>query len=96
MDDIGSIIRFHRKKAGLTQIHLARLAGVGKATIFDIEKGKRTVQWESLSRVFAALNISVSFHSPLMEEYSAAESRRSSDEHRRNSAGVGELGREGT
>lgn len=37
---MASIIRGHRKKAGLTQKELADLAGLGKTVIFDIEKGK--------------------------------------------------------
>jgi y4mF family transcriptional regulator len=63
---IGSIVRFHRKQAGLTQINLAALAGVGKSAVFDIEKGKSTVQLETLLRVLSALNISIELDSPLM------------------------------
>lgn len=67
-DKIGSIIRFHRKKAGLTQNALADLAGVGKTVVFDIEKNKQSVQWDSLSKVLHALNITIVFVSPLMNE----------------------------
>ena len=34
--DLGALIKDHRKKAGLTQLELANLAGVGKTTVFDI------------------------------------------------------------
>ena len=34
--DLGLFIKEHRKKAGLTQLQLANLAGVGKTTVFDI------------------------------------------------------------
>jgi HTH-type transcriptional regulator / antitoxin HipB len=44
---IGKIIIFHRKKSKLTQRQLADLAGVGKTVVFDIEKGKETVQLNS-------------------------------------------------
>lgn len=63
------VVRFHRKVSGLSQIELARLAGVGKTVIFDIEKGKRTVQLDTLLKVFSVLNIRTLFQSPLMETY---------------------------
>lgn len=63
--DLGSLIKGHRKKAGLTQIQLADLAGVGKTTVFDIEKNKETVRWNNLLAVLRVLNIKVEFKSPL-------------------------------
>ena len=57
----------HRKLAGLTQVELARLAGVGKTVIYDIEHGKESVQWDTLKKVFAVLNIRVNINSPLLE-----------------------------
>jgi DNA-binding XRE family transcriptional regulator len=38
------VVRFHRKKSGLTQQELAKLAGVGKTVVFDLEKGKKSIQ----------------------------------------------------
>lgn len=67
MDTIGSIIRTHRKKAGFSQSKLAQMAGVGKTAVFDVEKGKRTVQLDTLLKIMRVLNISVKLHSPLME-----------------------------
>lgn len=58
-------VRFHRKRAGLTQAELARLAGVGKTVVFDIEKGKRTVRLETLLKVLEVLNMQLDWHSPL-------------------------------
>lgn len=69
MYKIGKIIRFHRKKAGLTQHQLADLAGLGKTVVFDIEKGKQTIQYETLLKILAVLNISLEFHSPFMNEF---------------------------
>lgn len=60
-------LRYHRKKAGLTQLELARLAGVGKTVVFDLEKGKKTVQLDTLLKVLEALNIRIAFESPLMK-----------------------------
>jgi HTH-type transcriptional regulator/antitoxin HipB len=63
--DLGALLKEHRKKAGLTQLELANLAGVGKTTIFDIEKNKETVRLNNLLAVLRVLNIKVEFKSPL-------------------------------
>lgn len=63
--DLGTFIKDHRKKAGLTQLELADLAGVGKTTVFDIEKNKETVRLNNLLAVLRVLNIKMEFKSPL-------------------------------
>jgi y4mF family transcriptional regulator len=63
---IGKIIIFHRKKSKLTQKQLADLAGVGKTVVFDIEKGKETVQINSILKVLSVLNINLEIKSSLM------------------------------
>ena len=68
-NDLGRIIRFHRKKSGLTQLQLADLAGAGKTVVFDLEKGKESVRMNTLAKVMAVLNISMKFTSPLMAEF---------------------------
>ncbi|WP_026976888.1 helix-turn-helix domain-containing protein [Flavobacterium tegetincola] len=65
--DLGTLIKDHRKKAGLTQLELANLAGVGKTTVFDIEKNKESIRWNSLMAVLHVLNIKVEFKSPLIK-----------------------------
>lgn len=65
-NQIGKIVVFHRKKSKLTQKQLADLAGVGKTVVFDIEKGKETVQLNSLLKVLYALNIKLELRSPIM------------------------------
>lgn len=67
MEQIGALIRCHRRKSGLTQNRLADLAGVGKSVVFDIEHGKETVQFNTLQKVCSALNITISLDSPIME-----------------------------
>lgn len=67
MKKLSDIIKFHRKKAGLTQKELADLSGLGKTVIFDIEKGKETVQFNSLLKVLKVLNIKLKIESRLME-----------------------------
>nr|WP_315146192.1 helix-turn-helix domain-containing protein [uncultured Flavobacterium sp.] len=63
--NLGEFVKEHRKQAGLTQLELANLAGVGKTTVFDIEKNKESVRWNNLSAVLKVLNIEVVFKSPL-------------------------------
>ncbi len=63
-DNIAKIVRYYRKQAGLSQLALAQLAGVGKTVIFDIEKGKLTVQLSTLLKVLDVLNIQISFETP--------------------------------
>ncbi len=65
---IAIIVQFHRKKAGLSRIQLAEIAGVGKTVIYDIENGKASVRFETLQKVFSVLNISILLDSPLMNQ----------------------------
>lgn len=69
INNIGSIIRFHRKEAGLTQKQLATLAGVGKSVVFDIEKGKITIRLNTLTAILSVLNVSLEPESPLMDQW---------------------------
>ncbi len=64
---LGAMIRFHRRKARLTQGALAELSGVGKTVIFDIEKGKLSIRFDTLLKVLQVVNIQISWQSPLME-----------------------------
>jgi len=66
---LADIVKYHRKKAGLSQKSLADVAGVGKTVVFDIEKGKETVQFKSIIHVLNALNVSIELNSPLMDKY---------------------------
>ncbi|MHC4076928.1 MAG: helix-turn-helix domain-containing protein [Planctomycetota bacterium] len=69
MSTLASAVRFHRRKAGLSQAGLARLAGVGKTVVFDIEKGKETVRLKTLLMVLGALNMTLEWKSPLENAY---------------------------
>ena len=66
-DDLKSIVRQHRRLSGLTQAQLARLAGVGKTVVFDIEHGKESVQFDTLKKVLLALNIQLILQSPVLD-----------------------------
>lgn len=63
---LATVIREHRKIAGLSQLQLAELAGVGKTVVFDVEKSKETIQLDTLRKILAALNIKVQLTSPVM------------------------------
>lgn len=76
---IGEVVRYHRRRSGLSQHALADLAGIGKTSVFDIEKGKPTVRLATLMAVVRVLNIDVLLDGPLM-----AECRAMLDAERRN------------
>ena len=75
-NSIGDIIKHHRKKSGLTQSGLAKLAGCGKTVIFDIEHGKETVQLDTLLKICRVLNIRLLFESPIMEKSNIGEENK--------------------
>lgn len=53
--EIAKIVHYHRKQS----------AGVGKTVIYYIEKGKETVQLNTLLKVLEILNIRMKFETPL-------------------------------
>ena len=65
---MGTVIRYHRRRSGLSQSELAALAGIGKTSVFDIENGKQTVRLATLMAALRALNIALTLTSPLMAE----------------------------
>lgn len=67
MAPLAQLIQNHRKKAGLTQAQLAKLAGVGKTVVWEIEHGRESVQWDTLQKIFRVLNITVEWRSPLLD-----------------------------
>ena len=69
LNDIPKMVRYHRRKSGLSQLELANFAGVGKTVIFDIENGKETIKLNTLVKVLTALNIKIIFDSPLMDNF---------------------------
>ena len=70
---IGQIIRAHRKASGLSREACARLAGVGKTVVYDMEHGKETVQLDTLFKVLHVLNITIQLNSPIMKQLVYAE-----------------------
>lgn len=69
LEQIGDVIRFHRKKSGLTQLELANLAGIGKAAVYDMEHKTKSTRIDTLMKVLRVLNIDVKLNSPIMKTY---------------------------
>jgi DNA-binding XRE family transcriptional regulator len=67
MISLPQLIKTHRKKAALAQAQLAKLAGVGKTVVWDIENGKESIQWDTLQKILRVLNISVEWRSPMLD-----------------------------
>lgn len=65
--ELADVIRMHRKAAKLSRDRLAEMSGVGKTVIYDIEKGKETIQLNTLRKVLSVLNIKIELSSPLMD-----------------------------
>ena len=81
---LGEALRYHRRRSGLSQHALADLAGIGKTSVFDIEKGKSTVRLATLMAVLRVLNVDLMLDGPLMAECRAmldAERRKAGAEN---------------
>ena len=70
------VIRMHRKAAKLSRVQLAEMAGVGKTVIYDIEKGKETIQLDTLRKILRVLNIKIVLTSPLMDNLQTSENEK--------------------
>ncbi len=66
---IGRMVRFHRKRSGLTQRELADFAQIGKTAVYDVEKGKPTIQIDTLQKILYSLKIKLFFEGPLMRVF---------------------------
>lgn len=67
--DLASLVAFHRKKAGLTQIELAELAAVSRFVVQEIEAGSGRTAWNHIGSVLKALNLNLEPSGPLVEEW---------------------------
>jgi y4mF family transcriptional regulator len=67
MEALGETVRRNRRLAGLTQVDLAQLAGVGKTVVYDLEQGKPTMRMATVLRLLAVLNIRLAWSAPTRE-----------------------------
>ncbi len=72
---LGSVIRFHRKKARINATKLALIAGIGKTALYEIEQGKTGCRMETLLKICEALNISVILDGPLIKDFEVANAK---------------------
>lgn len=56
---LGALIRGERKKQGLRQVDLGKMTGINQATLSLIEKGKPSVQLQTILVLLAALGLSL-------------------------------------
>lgn len=77
-EDLKNIVRRNRRLSGLSQIELAKLAGVGKTVIFDIEHGKESIQLDTLRKVLGVLNIKLILQDPASERSRTKEASKPS------------------
>lgn len=59
--DLGDTVRARRKHLRLTQADVADLAGVSVRFLRDLEKGKRSVQFDSVLAVLHVLGLEAAF-----------------------------------
>ena len=75
--DLANIVKYHRKRTGLSRNALANIAGVSETVIYYLEHGKQSLQWDTVSKILHALNIHINFQSPLMQDYEKSKDIRS-------------------
>ena len=57
MHRVGDVVRLYREQLGLSQVELARRAGVSSGTILRIERGERGVSVDLLATLAQILGI---------------------------------------
>ena len=68
LDVIGEAIKQARKERHLTQGELGRLVGVKKAQISKIENSLTDARFETIIKVFKALNAKINFNIELLDQ----------------------------
>jgi DNA-binding XRE family transcriptional regulator len=68
LDVIGEAIKQARKERHMTQEELGRLVGVKKAQISKIENSLTDARFETIIRVFKALNAKINFNIELLDQ----------------------------
>jgi len=68
LDLLGEAIKQARKKRHMTQEELGRLVGVQKAQISKIENSLTDARFETIIKVFKALNAKINFNIELLDQ----------------------------
>ena len=61
-EDIGKLVRAHRKAQSATQAEFASLCGVGVRFISDLENGKPTMELGKVLHVLRCLGLELTIH----------------------------------
>ena len=56
---LGALIKDERKRQGLTQIELGKITGLNQTTLSLIEKGKPSVQLQTILVLLSALQLNI-------------------------------------
>jgi DNA-binding XRE family transcriptional regulator len=70
-EQLASLISWHRRRADLSQVELARHAGVSRYVVQDLEAGAGRTTWVRMLPVLHALNIQLVPQGPLVNEWLA-------------------------
>lgn len=68
LDLLGEAIKQARKERNLTQEELGKLVGVQKAQISKLENSLTDARFETIIKVFKALNARINFHVELLDQ----------------------------
>lgn len=68
-DQLASLIAFHRREAGLSQVELARQAGVSRYVVQDLEAGHGRTTWGKLQAVLEILDLRLEPKGPLVASW---------------------------
>lgn len=77
-EQLASLITWHRRRAGLSQVDLARHAGVSRYVVQDLEAGAGRTTWARMMPVLRALNLELVPQGPLVKDWQAEEQGRES------------------
>ncbi len=61
-----SLVKFHRRQAGLSQHELADLADVSRKVVQAVEAGEEGIQWRNVCAILDVLNIRLEPTGPLV------------------------------
>jgi ribosome-binding protein aMBF1 (putative translation factor) len=66
VEELSSLVSWHRKRAGLSQEDLAAHANVSRYVVQDIEAGHGRTTWKKLDAVLTVLNLRLEPEGPLV------------------------------
>lgn len=67
VDDVAELVRDRRKQLGLSQMELARRAGVSRQWLVELERGKPTAEVALVLRTLAAAGMQLDARDPMQQ-----------------------------